>query len=241
MSEYHNVRRVTYNADNAVFSVLLGKLGGVKVIPCLANSILRINTSRNVVVKIVELDASPRGKDISRRARHPNDSHRTLRGRLGSGLQEGREQFRKEKGAETIGPDLQLVALFCLGPLQGHHDAGIVKQIVEPRLGGEKLPRGIGYSGQVGEVQLEEAQRAIGLWVFLGNVVHGGAALFLVARGDPEARVLAVEDAGDFLADTRVGAGDDADAAREVGDVGFCEVGFGGKAWEMMFIMMAID
>lgn len=205
---------MTYNADNTVLLVLPRELSGVVVVPGFTDAILEVDGSRFVVVQVVRLIALIGREAVSCRAGDPDDTDGIFGRRLSCGLEEGSEKLCEEKGSNAVGAQLQLIALLCLGSLRGGHDARIVEEDVKLGLCGEELLGRAGDGGQVCEVQLQKLQGTIGRRVLLLDGVNGCAGLVLGASGDPDGRILAVEDLRNLLADACVCASDETDAAR---------------------------
>ena len=82
------------------------------------------------------------------------------------------------------------------GALRGDHDAGVVDEGVETGRGGEECGGGGGDGGEVGEVEVEVCEGAVGVWgagLYGGD---GGAGFGFGTGGDVDGGVVEVEDVG---------------------------------------------
>nr|POE94673.1 hypothetical protein CFP56_16910 [Quercus suber] len=170
----------------------------------------------------VELDAAHR-RGHGRERRGPGHAHAARGRRRGRLLQQRRQVGGEEPGPEAVGAHLQLVALRGLGAERGRHDAGVVGEDIEALLPAEELVGGGADGGQVGEIELEVLEAAVGGGVEGAQGLDGGGALVRTAAGEVDGAVLGVEELGELEADAGVAAGDDEDAAGLVRQLGLGE------------------
>lgn len=152
-----------------------------------------------VIGHVLEINDTAR-RQVNGTGGHPHDAHRVL-GRCGGALlQHGMQELRQEEVADVVGAELQLVALGGLGARGGHHDAGIEPEHVEARLEAQELLGGLGNGAQVGEVEGQEDEVALGLGVLLPERGDGRRGLVLGPRGQVDFCVVLVQDGGELLA-----------------------------------------
>lgn len=108
------------------------------------------------------------------------------------------------------------MALGVFGAGGGDHDAGVVGEDVEALLVGEEVVDG-GFDGrEVGEVEFEEGQLAVGGGVGFLDLGNGRVGFGLGAAGEVDGAVAAVEDLAKFFAAAGVASGDDEDLREEL-------------------------
>lgn len=200
----------TYQAHDAVLSRATIKLNGIKQVAHFGAVVLHASRLVYMVIHVGEIDRGLR-REIRRQTRHPNNANAVLGRRLGRLLQDRGQEVHKQEMAQHVGPLLQFVTLNGLGALGWRHDAGVVPDHIETRLGSEELVGGGFDGGQVVEDQLEEEEAAAGFGELDLDLRNGVLDGFLVARGDVNARVVLVEDFGEFLANAAGAAGHDED------------------------------
>ncbi len=191
-------------------------LDAVKIVAHLAdailcNRLLQLHIVLALLIEQLHLEAAAHDAQLGGNGRDPDDAHAALGFARGSLLENGRAKLRTGKVAQAVGAELHLVALRRLGPLRGHHDAGIVEEHVEAVvLGGKGLGGGLD-GGQVAEVEVQKRDFALGVGGLVLDVGDGVVCLGLGAAGQLDGAVGSVEDAGELLADAGVGAGDNVD------------------------------
>src|SRR5215218_9875797 len=132
--------------------------------------------------------------------------------------QQGRQQQGGEgEVAEVVDGQLHLEPV--LGPPLGDaHQAGVVDQDVDAPVAGQDPLGRLPHRGLGGEVQWLQLQRGVGDLV--ADRRHRRLGLGLVAGGHHHVAALAGQLPGHLQAEAAVGAGDDGDGARLVGDLG---------------------
>lgn len=87
--------------------------------------------------------------------------------------------------------------LLRLAPLRREHDAGVVRQHVQPLLLGQKLIGTLLDTSQMGEVQLQKLDPPLAASIRIGSFLDRfdcGVGLFGAATGDVDGCVLGVQD-----------------------------------------------
>lgn len=91
------------------------------------------------------------------------------------------------------------------------HNAGVIRQHVQPVLQPQKLLSRRLDGRQVGQVELQELDAAAAVGVGLLDRVDGLAGLVGAAAGDVDGGICGVQNLDQLEADARVAAGDDVD------------------------------
>lgn len=211
------VARVERDTHDAVCGMAAVILGGVEQVARLGLAIVGLDGVVLGARVLVQGDAPVRGEEVVGQRGRPDDADRVLGRRLGRRLEDRCQELAKQERAEAVGGQLHLVALGA-GHVGGReHDARIVDEHVEALLLREERVDGRLDGAQVGEVQGQEREAALGGGMLGLSVGDGRLSLVAAASGHIDGSVLLIEDLHELLADPRVCAGDNVHLARLVG------------------------
>ena len=138
-ADFFRGKREIYHADDTLFLGTLGEFGAVEEVAGFADAVLEPRRLVFVVVEIVKVDAASGGVDFGGGGRHPDHADAVCRACLCRFSHEGEQELGEQEGTEVVGPELQLVALFCLAALRGRHDAGVVPEDIKAVFLAEKV------------------------------------------------------------------------------------------------------
>ena len=175
------------------------KLGRMNDIASLAARVFAPDALLLVIVHVGKVDGRM-WCSVSSARRHPNDANGVGWRHLGGLGKERRKKVGEKEVAKVVEAERQLVALDRFGALRRNHDASVIPEDVEARLLGEELLGRCLDRGQVVELELKEEHLAVRRRVSLLNLVHDFLSLGGGPRGDPDLRMVLIEDIDEFRA-----------------------------------------
>lgn len=190
-------------------------LGALVVYTCFADRVFVIGALVLFrIVYVFRIEASLGRPHFRVQRTDPDDPYCVWRActvTLGGLSQQRRQQLCKEQVAKVVHPELELIALLCLGALRRMHHAGIVEENIQLGLSREKLLCRFRDGFQVGQIEGEEFEAAGRGGERGANRIDGFESLGLASGGNVDGGSFGVEDLGKFLANAGVGTGDDVD------------------------------
>ena len=121
---------------------------------------------RRLILLIIQIghdDTPLRSHHLRSRGRHPDHSDTIPWSSLSRFNENGRQELREKKGAQTVRSELGFVILFRFRALRWDHHTGIVPQNVESGFLGKKRLRGVFHLFQIVEIQVVERKATFAL------------------------------------------------------------------------------
>lgn len=145
----------------------LRKLVAQEVIRGLADSIIRLRAlcivqGRNAIRSILPRHTAPRTAQVPSETTCPTHPDCSPGLRLGRALEHRKEQLGQQERTENVRLELKFHALCALGSRGRYHHAGIVVQPVQFCLAAHEVLGGAFDRGEIGEVEMQIFQSALG-------------------------------------------------------------------------------